>query len=78
MKVALGDAAYGGGKLARPSPTRDAGWWPRRQGVPTGLIFPRTPSVLTLEPGLLHLSGGECHPNHAANEETERPFGPDL
>ena len=33
--------------LARPSPTRDAGWWPRRQGVPTGLIFPRTTSVLT-------------------------------
>ena len=47
MKVALGDAAYGGGKLARPSPTRDAGWWPRRQGVPTGLIFPRTTSGLT-------------------------------
>ena len=33
--------------LARPSPMRDAGWWPRRQGVPTGLIFPRTTSGLT-------------------------------
>ena len=33
--------------LARPSPTRDAGWWPRRPGVPTGLIFPRTTSGLT-------------------------------
>ena len=47
VEEAMGDAAYGGGKLARPSPTRDAGWGPRRQGVPTGLIFPRTTSVLT-------------------------------
>ena len=47
VDVLPGNAAYGGGKLARPSPTRDAGWWPRRQGVPTGLIFPRTTSGLT-------------------------------
>ena len=47
VEEAMGDAAYGGGDTRQASPMRDAGWWPRRQGVPTGLIFPRTTSGLT-------------------------------
>ena len=47
VEEAMGDAAYGGGNTRQALPTRDAGWWPRRPGVPTGLIFPRTTSGLT-------------------------------
>ena len=47
VEEAMGDAAYGGGNTRQASPTRDAGWWPRHPGVPTGLIFPRTTSGLT-------------------------------
>ena len=32
---------------ARPSPRRDAGWWPKRRAGPTGNTFPRMTFTLT-------------------------------
>ena len=44
---AMGDAAYGDGGPARPSPTRDAGWWPKCRAGPTGNTFPKMTFTLT-------------------------------
>ena len=54
--------------LARPSPTRDAGWWPKCRAGPTGNTFPKMTFTLTV-----HLSGGAGYPRHrAGGKRTDR------
>ena len=56
---------------ARPSPTRDAGWWPKCRAGPTGNTFPKMTFTLTWPRAVL--SGGAGYRRHRAAAHPCRP-----
>ena len=57
---------------ARPSPTRDAGWWPKCRDGPTGNTFPKMTFTLTWPRAVAPvLSGGAGYPHHRAGGKAD-------